>query len=455
MPPHKTQITCPQCGQPVVAIVEQLFDVSADPAAKQRLLGGVSNVAACRNCGFSGPLATPIVYHDADKELLLTYFPPELNLPLNEQEKIVGPLITQVTNRLPPEKRKAYLLRPQNFLTYQSLIERILNADGITSEMIKAQQQKLALIERLLTAPSAEVRSEIIRSESQAFDQEFFALFSRLLQSSAGQENLARQMEAIQTQLLAETEYGKTLMNQVSEMQAAVKTLQDAGKQLDREKLLDIMIEAPSDERLNALVSLTRPALDYLFFQSLTNRIEAHAGAERQKLENLREKLLAITSRIDQAIEEQYRQAGELLQTILSADNIEDAMLAHLDEIDDVFVRVLNQAMQAALKANDEEKKKKLQAVIAALQKVSAPPPELSLLEELLECENEAELEKRLEAHAAEITPEFAGFVSGLLARSQERAGETPVSEEAQALARLEAINRAVLKFSMKRNLNA
>jgi hypothetical protein len=113
MPPQKTQIACPRCRQPVVAQIEQLFDITADPGAKQRLLGGVSNYAACKNCGYNGPLATPIVYHDNDKELLLTYFPPELGLPVNEQEKMVGPLITQVTNRLPAEKRKGYLLRPQ------------------------------------------------------------------------------------------------------------------------------------------------------------------------------------------------------------------------------------------------------------------------------------------------------------------------------------------------------
>lgn len=115
MPPQKAQISCPRCHQPLVAQIEQLFDVSSDPGAKQRLLGGVSNFAVCQNCGFNGPLATPIVYHDADKELLLTYFPAELHLPVNEQEKLIGPLINQATNHLPPEKRKAYLLRPQNF----------------------------------------------------------------------------------------------------------------------------------------------------------------------------------------------------------------------------------------------------------------------------------------------------------------------------------------------------
>ena len=34
---------------------------------------------------------------------------------LLEQEKLVGPLITQVTNHLPAEKRKGYVLRPQSF----------------------------------------------------------------------------------------------------------------------------------------------------------------------------------------------------------------------------------------------------------------------------------------------------------------------------------------------------
>ena len=87
MPPQKTQISCPRCRQPVVAQIEQLFDVSSDPGSKQRLLGGVSNYASCKNCGYNGPLATPIVYHDADKELLLTYFPGELGMPVNDQEK--------------------------------------------------------------------------------------------------------------------------------------------------------------------------------------------------------------------------------------------------------------------------------------------------------------------------------------------------------------------------------
>ena len=52
-------------------------------------------------------------------------------------------MITQVTNRLPAEKRKAYLFKPVANLTYESMIETILGKDGITPEMIKAQQERL------------------------------------------------------------------------------------------------------------------------------------------------------------------------------------------------------------------------------------------------------------------------------------------------------------------------
>jgi len=455
MPPQKTQISCPRCRQPVIAQIEQLFDVTSDPGAKQRLLGGVSNYAVCQSCGYNGPLATPIVYHDADKELLLNYFPSELGMPVNEQEKLIGPLITQVMNRLPPEKRKAYLFRPQGCLTYQNLVERILAADGITPEMIQAQQKKVAVVERLLGAASAEVRSEIIKQEAALFDAEFFAIFSRLIEgaSTSRQEQYITQMDALQKQLMAETEYGRKLASQAKEIQEAVKTLQAAGKGLDREKLLNILIEAPNDDRLSALVSLTRPGLDYMFFQSLTERIEKKSGDERKKLEALREKLLEITRRIDQRAEGEYKRANELLNTLLAAENIQQATLEHIEVISDVFVQILNRALQEANQKNDAERMPKLQQIATALQKASAPPPELALLEELLDAPDEAALNKLLEQHAKEITPELSSIIANILARSEEQAGKKPQGEDAQTIAKLQQVYRAVLKFTMRKGM--
>jgi len=455
MPPQKTQIPCPRCRQPIIAQIEQLFDIASDPGAKQRLLGNVSNFAVCQSCGYNGPLATPIVYHDNEKELLLTYFPGELGRPINEQEKLLGSLITQVTNHLPLEKRKAYLLQPQSFLTYQSLVERILGADGITPEMIQAQQKRVSLVERLISASGAEVRSEIIKQNAALFDAEFFAIFSRLMEGalSSSQEQVTSTMDEIQKQLLAETEYGRKVASQSNEIQEAIKTLQAAGKGLDREKLLNIMIEAPNDDRLNALASLTRPGVDYMFFQSLTERIEKSSGEDRKKLENLREKLLELTRKFDLLAEEENKRAEVLLNNLLSAENIKEATTEHLNDINDIFIQLLNHTLQDANKRNDSFLMPKLQEIVAVLQQSSAPPPEMALLEKMLATSDETELNKIIEQHTAEITPEFSSIIASVISHSEEQAGGKTSGEEGQMLEKLQSIYRAILKFTMKKNL--
>ncbi|HEX5942612.1 MAG TPA: CpXC domain-containing protein, partial [Anaerolineales bacterium] len=307
----QTQIACPRCRQPITANVEQLFDVTQDPQAKQRLLGGVSNMARCPHCGYQGRLATPIVYHDNEKELLLTFFPPELNMQLNEQERLIGPMIKQVTDRLPPEKRKGYLLKPIPNLTYESMIQTILGKDGITPEMLKEQQDRVQVIERLLQASAKDVRSEIIKQNINLFDEQFFALFSRLAQSAAGsgQEPVARAMVDLQNQLLEETDFGRNLKESVGELEAATKALQEVGQGLTREKLLDIVLESPGDARVRAYATIARGGMDYQFFQLLSEKIDKAAGDEKARLEALREKLLDFTNEIDKQMEARYKQA--------------------------------------------------------------------------------------------------------------------------------------------------
>jgi hypothetical protein len=452
---QKNQMKCPRCQQPITVQIEQVFNVSADPEAKQRLLGRISNFASCSSCGYSGGLSTPIVYHDNSKELLLTYFPSELGLPLNEQEKIFGPLINQVVNKLPLEQRKAYLFRPQSFLTYQSLIERILNADGITPEMIKAQKARTNLIEKLLGANSEETRKAIIQQEASLIDAEFFGLFSPLMESAmaSGQEKIVNQMESLQRLLLSETAYGKELQNQANEVQEAVKTLQGVGNKLTREKLLDLLLESPNDTRLGAFVSFTRPGLDYEFFQLLTKRMENKPQPEKEKLENLRTKLLELTQEIDKRMEVEQKRAIELIQILLSSQNLEQSLSQHLNEINDTFVQVLNLTMQQAAQKKDQALLEKLQQIVAILQQFSGPPPEYEFLNVLLEATDDLSLTKLLQEHDAEITPEFSQFLSDLIAQSENRTDAPANEQETKILARIQEVYRAILKFSMMKNL--
>ena len=451
----QTQIACPRCKQPISANVEQLFDVSADPAAKQRLLGGLSNMARCPHCGFEGRLATPVVYHDADKELLLTYFPAELGMPVTEQERLVGPMITQVTNRLPAEKRKAYLFKPVANLTYESMIETILGKDGITPEMIKAQQERLNLIDRLLAATSPDVRTQLIKDNNAIIDEQFFILFSRLLQAGmgGGQEALAKQLGEVQNQLLEETDIGRQLKESAGELEAATKALQEAGSGLTREKLLDIISAAPNDARLKAYASLARSGMDYTFFQTLTERIDKATGDERKKLESLRDKLLALVNDVDKQLEARYKQAQKLIDRVLAEEDVAKATQANLEAFTQDAVDIAQGMHRQASEKNDYAQMGKLQKMIEILQAAAAPPPEVALIEQLLDTPDDA-VEKTLAANEALINDAFIESLNGLVAQLGTQA-EQGSAEAAKLAPKLQSIYKMALKLSMKKKMAA
>jgi hypothetical protein len=449
----QTQIACPRCRQPIAANIEQLFDVTQDPQAKQRLLGGISNMARCPHCGYQGRLATPIVYHDNDKELLLTFFPPELSMPLNEQERMIGPLIKQITDRLPPEKRKGYLLKPVPNLTYESMIQTILSKDGITPEMLKEQQERVQLIERLLQASSPDVRSEIIKQNVNLFDEQFFALFSRLAQSAAagGQEPVARAMVDLQKQLLEETEFGRGLKESVGELEAATKALQEVGQGLTREKLLDIVLESPNDARLRAYVTIARGGMDYQFFQLLSEKIDKASGEEKTRLESIREKLLDMTNEVDKQLDARYKQAQEFIESLLAQDDVVKAVRDNLNNFTQDAVDVVNQMLRQASEKNDYTRMGKLQKMVEVLREVSTPP-EVSFIEQLLDAPDDMALNQMLDENKDLINDQFMEALIGLVAQV-DQASEQGNPEAKSLSEKLSKVYKTALKYSMQRNM--
>jgi len=139
----KIQTSCPNCKQPLVAEIFQVVDVKLNPRLKELLLAGGLNFAQCQICGFQGQLPVPLVYHDGDKELLLTFSPPDPAKTMEEKESALAPLLKQVTDNLAPEARKGYLFQPKAMLTMNNLVKNVLLADGITEEMLQAQQEKM------------------------------------------------------------------------------------------------------------------------------------------------------------------------------------------------------------------------------------------------------------------------------------------------------------------------
>ncbi len=448
----QTQISCPRCRQPIAANIEQLFDVSHDPASKQRLLGGQSNYARCPHCGYEGRLATPVIYHDNDKELLLTFFPPELGLPLNEQEKMIGPLIKQVMDRLPAEKRKGYLLNPRANFTYESMIETILNKDGISSDMIKSQQERVQLIEKLIQMTSADARLELIKQNEKVIDEQFFGLFSRIAQNAmqSGQESLARMLIDLQKQLLDETVFGRQLKESVGELEAAQKELQAVGRSLTREKLLDIVLAAPNEARLRAYVSMARGGMDYVFFQNLTEKIDKASGEEKARLESVREKVLGFVAEVDKQMEARMKQAQDFIEAILEKDDVAKATQENLEGFTQDSVELVNQLLKQASEKNDYARMGKLQKMMQVLQEASAPPPEVAFIEQLLQAPDDAAVEQMLKQNDAMVNQQFLEALSGLVAQMESQGG----NPEAKAMGeKLSEVYKIALKYSMKKNM--
>jgi hypothetical protein len=375
--------------------------------------------------------------------------PTEVGLPRDEQERIIGSLINRVVDRLPQEKRKGYLLQPKANLTMQSLVETILEADGITKEMIEAQQKRLDLLQRMATANSDDVRLELLKQEEDLVDADFFNLMNRLMETSrmSGDQESAQSLEDLQTFLLENTDIGKEIQEQTEEVQAAVASLREAGPELTRDGLLDIVIDAPNDRRVEILVSLARPGMDYEFFRLLTDRIDRARGKGRVRLIELRDLLLELTRKYDEEMEARALQIRELLDKVLQEENVSEAAASILPVVDEMFLRVLEEEIEAARKRGDIERSSQLQKILKVIDDANEPPPEVVLIEELLNAPDDKTRRQLMEEHKEEITPEFMGVLSNL-SLQMEQSEQNPEMVE-----QLKSLNSQVRRFSMEVNL--
>jgi hypothetical protein len=351
---------------------------------------------------------------------------------------------------LPQEKRKGYLFQAKEHFTLQGLVEGVLAAEGISKEMIEGQQKRLSLLQRLANITDKDARVEVIKQESDLIDADFFSILSRLhetAQLSGDQESVDR-LEDLQADLLDHTDFGQQLKEQSEEIQAALESLQEAGRELTREKLLDIVAKAPTDTRLRALVSLARPGMDYTFFQVLSDRIDRARGSGRQRLVELRERLLELTREFDEQMAARAARTREILDQILKSHDIAEATVQSLPQVDEYFVQILNQELETAQKQNDQARLDRLQQVAQVLQQASAPPPEVALLEELIEAPGDQARRKILEEHRAEITPRFMEMLSGLVVQV-----EQSDNRDQEFVDRLKSIASQVRRFSMETNL--
>jgi len=418
----KIQTSCPNCNQPMVAEIFQVVDVSKDRRLKEVLMAGGLNFAQCQICGFQGQLPVPLVYHDKEKELLLTFSPPDTGRTMEEKEAALAPLLKQVTDNLEPQDRKGYLFQPQAMLTMNNLVKNILLADGITEEMIQAQQAKMKLLDTLFSQ-NEEKLIETVKDNNENIDREFFSLFAEIAQRilASQDESSINRVKLVQDVLMAESDMGKEIMAETLEIQAATQSLEALGEKLTRGSLLELVISAPNLERVKALAGLVRPAMDYEFFQSFTERIESSGENDRKDLIEKRNLILRITQEIDEQMEMRIRSAVEIIDRIIDHDELQEGLMQNMGLVDQFFVQALSAEINSADAESNEERKSKLIELFNYIQQLSTPP-ELKMIEELASvADNDEQLKKAIDGIKPEISEKVIGSLTSIISNYEEQ----------------------------------
>ncbi|MDX2160458.1 MAG: CpXC domain-containing protein [bacterium] len=396
MSAKRIAVQCPNCRNTVNASVRTIVDPAEDPEGKMQLVSGTLNTVRCPNCGSPIAMASPVLYHDASKDLLVSYVPMELNMPRQQAEKAVGDLMRELTARIPQQEMRGYLFQPKSALTMPGLIEMVLNADGVTKEMIEEQKARARLAEQFIQAPNEQLEA-LVRDNDDKLDSQFFSTLTLMAQRllEEGQRDLAQHIMQTQQAVMSLSSFGRDLMERsrvqeqvVQEVAAEIQAMNvNPAGGVSRDDFMELVLKYADDEdRLEALVGLARPAFDYQFFQDLTLQIGQAPAEAREGFQKMRDHLLALTARVDQQMQMELQEAASLLRTLLSSPDPDALLAANLDMLDDTFLAVLQANIQEADRVGEAEASARLktlyQKVVNALRQTMQP--ELRFINDLL-----------------------------------------------------------------------
>jgi len=436
--PLPQQINCPNCGQPFNAILEQVLDMGRDPTAKERLLSGRVNSVACPHCGYRGVVGTPLFYHDPEKQLALAYIPMELNLAKEQRERLIGDMTQAVMRGMSEDSPKGYLLQPQVALTFQGIIDQVLEADGITRDMVEQERRKLEIINELATA-SVEDIDQLLAENADLIDITFLELLSATAQAASqqGQSREALRLLNLRTQLMETTEAGQQLKVQEDALREASQELQTLGDKLTRESFVNLLVEAADNPaKIDAFGMIGQGLLDYQTFQVLANQIDAEQDeARKQQLVDVREKLLAIAAEAEKQSRAVVERAVDTLRMLVGAPDIQAAIANNLERIDQTFLQILQANLEEARKSGNIEISSRLKEIRDEVLELvqAAAPPEIQFINDLLSAETLEDAQSILQDRRDILSEDVILVMDDLVDQLRQAGNE-------QAATRLEAL---------------
>lgn len=425
IPPQVVQLACPNCRTPIRAQVFTVVDVGVTPELKNYLLAGQLNTVACQNCGYVSMLAAPLVYNDPAKQLFLVHFPQQLNAKPDEQERFIGDATSALMRSVPADVPKGYLLAPRRFLTMNSLIEAVLEADGITKEMIEAQRKRVDLIGQLADAyvENEEQLPALVEEHRAELDQEFFATLSAFAAASAQSQDddSGRILVELRDKLVELTGFTGQLEGEFADDE------QDPSVDEVLTRLLEV-----SDEELEPAVTDMRPLIDYGFFEAWTDQIDAAAArgdtARAEWLTERRARILATVEELDRSARELFEAGATLLKQVLAAPDAEAELRANHERIDEAFLLVIEANMAAAERGGNSDIVARLEEIRSLAIRVAEESlsPEERLINRLLQAESQPAASTLLRQNPDLVNTDFVKRLNTLATEFEQQGRQEP-----------------------------
>lgn len=120
----KKQIKCPSCGNLQEITMWQSITVSDSSDLKEDLLHGKVNIFRCASCGTAALVPEPLLYHDEEKRLMISFSP------CGEADKSRLFAHVKETSRSSGELSQLTDYNLRFVCSYNELLEKILIADN-------------------------------------------------------------------------------------------------------------------------------------------------------------------------------------------------------------------------------------------------------------------------------------------------------------------------------------
>ena len=422
-PIRETQVSCPSCHSPIRVGIVSFIDADMFPQLKNILIGGRINSASCQSCGTPVMLAAPLVYHDANKQFCFVHIPQQIlaSAQATDMERYVGSITNALMQQLPPDAPRGYLLNPKRFLTMQTLVEAVLEGDGVTKEMLEAQRKRVDIISQLLEAmmQGDEALLKVLEANQADMDEEFTATLNAFVEAS----HASGDPEGIQ---------------QLSALQSKIAQFVGGENITQYNILIEKLLANDDADARTQLIKTHQEIIDYTFFDLITNRVNAaqDAGdtALADSINSMREHVLALYEEIQAGLEAAYIRAGALLDSVFGAEDMAAVLQEHLDQLDEVWDILVDGQRTMAERAGDQASAERLAQIIELTKtmKEAALTPEDRIVNALINSENPT---RYIRENIGDITGSVVKQLNEL-AELYESKGKTDDADKVRRIAR-------------------